>query len=165
MKAHEVYNGSEGALTRAYYAALEQRGPAGIVAVNLFRAQKCSTRAKKYRGGVRGVGSYRGMAYDRKAWSMGNLCAALAEHGEALGIAYGWKRDPLALTNPWVLYVDLPNGQVSFHSPTRGEGSDYAGEWDAMHASEQRILAFCDGVMHGIRVDVTNHSTGELKFL
>lgn len=65
MKALEVFNGSEGAITRAYYAALEQRGAAGIVAVNLFRAQKCSTRAKKYRGGIRGVGSYRGMAYDK----------------------------------------------------------------------------------------------------
>ena len=165
MKALEVFNGSEGALTRAYYAALEQHGAAGIVAVNLFRAQKCSTRAKKYRGGIRGIGSYRGMAYDRKAWSMANLCTALAKHGEALGIVYGWKRDPLAFTNPWVLYVDLPNGQVSFHSPTRGDGPDYAGDWDAMRASEERILAFCDGVMHGFRVDVMNHSTGEAKCL
>jgi len=100
----------------------------------------------------------------REEISRRRACAALAEHGEALGIAYGWKRDPLAFTNPWVLYVDLPNGQVSFHSPARGEGPDYAGEWDAMHASEERILAFCDGVTNGFRVDVTEHSTGKLKF-
>jgi len=96
--------------------------------VNLFRAQKCSTRAKVYRGGLRGIGSFRSLAYQRKAWSMKNLCDCLAEHGSELGINFGWKRDPntpLHDAPSWVLYVDLPQGQVSFHSPTRYAGPDY----------------------------------------
>ncbi|HXI90495.1 MAG TPA: hypothetical protein VNO24_10820 [Blastocatellia bacterium] len=144
MKALEVYLGSDGALTKLYYAELEKRGPAGLVAVNLFRAQKCSTRAKVYRG--RG---YRGMAYDRKSWSMGNLVNILKQHGAALGISFGWKADPLTPFGDepsWVLYVDLPQGQVSFHSPSRGEGPEYVGEWDGRRLSQERIIQFCDQV-------------------
>src|SRR5207253_3086437 len=110
------------------YAELEKRGPAGLVAVNLFRAQKCSTRAKVYRGR-----SYRDMAYDRKSWSMGNLVEILKLHGAALAIAFGWRADPLTPFGDapsWVLYIDLPQGQVSFHSPSRGEGPEYICAWD-----------------------------------
>jgi len=117
--------------------------------VNLFRAQKCSTRAKVYRGGLRGIGSFRSLAYQRKAWSMKNLCDCLAEHGSELGINFGWKRDPntpLHDAPSWVLYVDLPQGQVSFHSPTRYAGPDYPGEWDGVRASCERVLAFCEAV-------------------
>lgn len=149
MKAFEVYLGSDGELTRRYYAELEKRGPIGIVALNLFRAQKCSARAKVYRGGIRGRGSYKGMAYDRKSWSMSNLCQALGEHGDSLGIAWGWREDSGVLFGErasWVLYVDLPNGQVSFHSPTRGSGPDYPHEWDQSKLSAERIVAFCDAV-------------------
>lgn len=65
------------------------------------------------------------MAYDRKQWSLRNLCDALLTHGATLGITWGWRRDPAVTFNPWVLYVELPTGQVSFHSPTRGDGPDY----------------------------------------
>lgn len=146
MKALEVYTKSDGDLTRRYYAELEKRGPLGIVAVNLFRAHKCSARAKVYRGGIRGKGSYRSMAYDRKNWSMQNLVGVLSQYGELLNIPYGWKRDPNMPGFEWVLYVDLPEGQVSFHSPTRGTGPDYAGEWDGQHASAERIIRFCDSI-------------------
>jgi hypothetical protein len=71
-KAAEVYAGSNGEVTRAYYAELERRGPLGMVAMNLFRAQKCSARAKVYRG--RG---FKRDAYDRKNWSLGLLCTYL----------------------------------------------------------------------------------------
>jgi hypothetical protein len=147
MTAAEVYEGSDGELTKRYYAALAERGVMGTVAVNLFRAQKSSARAKVYRGGRAGFGSFRGMAYERKQWSIGNLAAALAQHAERLGIAWGWKEDPAMQYGPsWVLYIELPQGQVSFHSPTRGAGPDFAGDWDRQHASPARILAFCDAV-------------------
>ena len=39
-----------------------------------------------------------------------------------------------------ILYIDLPTGQVSFHSPNRGEGPEYEGGWDGMvGASTTRI--------------------------
>jgi hypothetical protein len=144
VTALEVYNGSDGDLTKAYYAELEKRGPIGTVAVNLFRAQKCSARAKIYRGGIRGHGSYRGLAYDRKNWAMQNLCRVLLKHGAALGITFGWKEDPAQEYHNWVLYVDLPTGQVSFHAATHGEGPLYRGDWDGSHLSAERILEFCD---------------------
>jgi hypothetical protein len=146
MNALEVYSGSDGELTKAYYAELESHGPIGILATNLFRAQKCSARAKVYRGGIRGHGSYRGMAYDRKNWALQNLCRVLLEHGKSLGIAWGWKEDPNQEYHNWVLYVDLPQGQVSFHAATKGDGPLYRGEWDGKHESATRILAFCDSL-------------------
>lgn len=149
MNAHDVFEGSDGALTRQYYAELEKRGPRGLVALNLFRAQKTSSRAKKYRGGIRGVGRYKDMAYERKQWSMKLLSEILKEHGEALGIQWGWKTDPAADFHTWVMYIDIPQqGQVSFHSPTRGVGPEYPGNWDGKRESQPRILEFCDQVIH-----------------
>jgi hypothetical protein len=145
--AADVYVGSDGDVTRAFYAELEQRGPLGKVALNLFRAQKCSARAKMYRRRA-----HKGEAYDRKNWSMGLLCEELALYGGSKRCAdplinYGWKQDPSTPGFEWVLYVDLPQGQVSFHSATRGAGPDYPGEWCGEHLSAERIVAFCDHCM------------------
>ena len=144
MTALEVYNTSDGSLTRAFYADLEARGPIGLVAMNLMRAQKGSARAKLYRGGIRGQGSYKGMAYDRKNWAMQNLCKVLMEHSKKLGIGFGWKEDPGQEYHNWVLYVDTAAGQVSFHSAGKGKGPLYRGEWDKTHLSAERVIAFCD---------------------
>jgi len=151
MNAHEVYEGSDGELTKRYYAELEKRGHSGLLALNLFRAQKCSARAKVYRGGMRGKGSYKSMAYDRKQWSLENLCEILGQHAEALRVRWGWKKDPAVLFGEqasYVLYVDLPQGQVSFHAPGRGKGPDYPGDWDRSKESAARIIEFCDAVFH-----------------
>lgn len=148
MKAIEVYAGSDGELTKRYYSELQKRGPVGELAVNLFRAQKCSTRAKAYRGGIRGKGSYKSMAYDRKQWSLDNLCKVLAQPENSL--TWGWKEDPGTVFGnepSWVLYVDLPQGQVSFHSPGRGAGPEYLKNFDGARRSAERIVEFCDEVM------------------
>jgi hypothetical protein len=148
MKARNIYEGSDGAATKLYYADLETRGPVGLIAVNLLRAQKASARAKLYRGGIRGQGSFKRMAYERKAWSLANLCTVLSEYRSDPKIRFGWKQDPLAeFSVRWVLYVDLPNGQVSFHSVDRYAGPDYPDDWDGLRLSCDRILAFCDAVM------------------
>src|SRR5579863_7361061 len=149
FSALAVFQGSDGDLTKRFYAELQKRGPIGLVAVNLFRAQKTSTRAKLYRGGVRGKGSYKSMAYDTKRWAMENLVKVLTQHGAALGIAFGWKEDPKTVfgeSPSWVLYVDLPQGQVSFHSPDKLEGPAYAGDWDGTHLSAERVIEFADAV-------------------
>lgn len=162
MKAIEVYQGSDGAVTTAYYKDLEKLGPIGVVAMNLFRAQKCSARAKLYRGGIRGKGSYKSMAYERKAWSMEKLSEVLVEHGAKLAIRWGWKQDPNVLfgeQESWVLYVDLPQGQVSFHNRVKYAGQIYPSEWDGFRASCDRILAFCDWVKANARED-----SGQLTF-
>jgi hypothetical protein len=125
-----IYEGSDGEATRALYERLAQLGPRGEVALNLFRAHKNSARAKVYRGGIRGQGSYRRMAYDRKQWAMGNLVKILSEHAAACGISWGWGTDEVQEFHRAVLYVDIPTGQVSFHTAHRGAGADYAGKWD-----------------------------------
>lgn len=142
-----IYEGSDGTATQGLYGELMALGPAGVVATNLFRAQKCSARAKDYRGG-NARGSYRDQAYQRKQWSMDNLGKALAQHDARLGIAWGWKRDPAQAYHVWVLYIDLPDvGQVSFHTDRRGTGPDYAGAWDGVRgASPDRILRWIAGI-------------------
>lgn len=152
-RAIEVYLGSDGESTKQFYAVLLARGAAGDIAMNLFRAQKASERAKVYRGGARGRGSFKSLAYDKKTWSMKNLCRVLTWRGAELGIRFGWKEDPETLFGErasWVLYVDLPTGQVSFHAPVRGDGPDYPGEWDQQRGmSVQRVLDYAEAVFRG----------------
>jgi hypothetical protein len=77
---------------------------------------------------------------------MGELCRLLKEHAAQLGMLWGWKEDPRTPGFEWVLYVELPQGQVSFHAPDRGPGPDFKGEWDGLRASQDRIIGFCDMV-------------------
>jgi len=148
MTAREVFEQSDAGVTKAYYAELQKRGPVGVIATNLMRCQKASTRAKLYRGR-----RFKSSAYDNKNWALGNLCIALENYRAGGGeIAYGWKQDPTVKfgeADSWVFYVALPQGQISFHSPVRMTGPAYDGDWDGQHASEERILAFCDAVMAG----------------
>ena len=115
-----------------------------------MRAQKASTRAKKYRGGISGVGSFSDLAYQRKSECLIRLCECLLNGaGDCVAIVtirWGWKIDPLQPHAKWVLYIDLPNGQVSFHSTERFGGPDYPAEFDGAHASADRIISFCNFV-------------------
>ncbi len=120
-----IYDASDGEATKALYARLEQLGAVGFIATNLFRAQKSSSRAKVYRGG-----RYRRAAYDRKQWAMINLANALVENASGLGMRWGWGIDETQPRRSTVLYIDLPTGQVSFHTEARGPGPDYPAEWD-----------------------------------
>lgn len=134
-----AYQGSDGDATKARYERLATLGDAGAIAVNLFRAQKSSERAKVYRGR-----QFRGSAYDRKQWSLDNLCASLDAHAELLGIVWGWGLDPQQPIHRHVLYIELPTGQVSFHAGARGAGPDYRKGWDGVPGqSADRILRWC----------------------
>lgn len=146
MNVLEIYQGSNGEATKRMYDELTAAGPIGMLAVNLFRACKTSARAKRYRGG-NSKGSYRNQAYATKQWSLQNLCHLLSAHGEGLGVRWGWAQDFNQSYHNWVLYVELPNGQVSFHNGERLEGPDYPGRWDGQHLSAQRIIMFTEKVL------------------
>ncbi len=147
--AAEVYYGSNGGKTKSFCSKLDKQGPLGRIAAALFRAQKASSRAKVYRGGVKCDGgfrlSYRDLAYDRKDEVVNTLSEILA--ADACGLTWGWKLDEKNPSAPNVIYVNLPQGQVSFHSVQRHRGPDYHGDWDGEGKSEQRILAFCNSLM------------------
>lgn len=146
--AKSVYYGSDGGATRSYCRRLEATGHRGRIAAQLFRVQKASSRAKVYRGGIKRGGqhtSYRSLAYDRKGECIEQLCHLL--DADNCGLAWGWAVDPTRTHAAYILYVDLPQGQVSFHSTERYVGLDYGGKWDGQHGSETRIIAFCDYVM------------------
>lgn len=143
-----VYSGSDGDATKALYDRLAKLGPAGEIALNLFRAQKNSERAKVYRGG-----GYRGKAYDRKEWAIGNLTAILSVHAETTGIRWGWGIDLKQEYHRHVVYVDLPTGQVSFHSASRGAGPEYPAQWDgAAGTAPSRICQWCAKLLEAERV-------------
>lgn len=150
MTAVEIFNGSNADQTKAYYKMLDEIGPIGKVATALLRASKCSTRAKQYR-----KRAWRTDAYDRKQWSMREACKVLVFYGKELGINFGWQQDQNVVfgrdydtSTSWVLYVDLPQGQVSFHDKSRGECPEYKGKWDGQRgASHERIIQFCDSVL------------------
>lgn len=145
-RVQNAYFGSHAATTRRLLKDLAAKGVEGQVAAQLFRAQKASARAKQYRGGTfdgRGT-SYRRLAYDRKGECLCELSLLLLD--EEHGLQWGWGRDGANGLAPHVMYIDLPNGQVSFHSAHRFAGPDYSGEWDRAYASEERILEFCERV-------------------
>ncbi len=135
-KAREVFNGSDGALTVAYYRRLCAEGPNGVIAMNLFRASKTSARAKQYRGR-----QFRNASYDTKNYSLVQLCTALINQRV---YDWGWHRDDKTVGYPWVLYIDLPCGQASFHSSERLNGPDYHKPWRPGKGSDANVLAFCD---------------------
>jgi hypothetical protein len=141
VEVWKIFEGSDGDATRALYGRLEGHGPIGKVAVNLFRACKTSQRAK----------AYRGAAYDTKQWSMDQLCGLLLDHAAAIGVdAWGWREDPEQPVHRQVLYIDLPTGQVSFHTGQRLAGPDYPGSWDGIKGQqEHRILRWVAGVLDG----------------
>jgi len=131
-----TYRGSDGDRTKALYQRLEALGPAGLVAVQLLRAQKNSERAKTYRSR-----RSRFAAYDTKEWAMDKLREALMAHAAALGIVWGWGEDEGQPFHKHVLYVELPTGQVSFHAAVRGGGPDYEKRWDGVRGvSADRII-------------------------
>lgn len=145
-----IYEASNADATRALYADLERLGAMGTIAVNLFRAQKASQRAKVYRGG-NGHGSYRSQAYGKKQWSMDQLAAALTAHGRDFDLRWGWQEDAAQPFHIWVLYVDLPEGQVSFHTADRGQGPDYPHPWDRAHGmGPARICRFVARLLDGV---------------
>lgn len=141
MTVHEIYEGSDGEATKALYMRLQSLGAEGVIAMNLFRANKCSNRAKEYSR------RFKGEAYGRKQWSLENLCKALNDSAlrvPASVFKWGWKEDPNQPVHKWVLYVEIPTGQVSFHSEHRGIGPDYPGEWDGqLGAGAGRICNWC----------------------
>jgi len=143
-RAEDVFQQSNGAVTVAYYRRLIERGPMGIIAMNLFRASKTSSRAKAYRGK-----RFRYASYDVKNYSIQQLCQSLGKH-----LPWGWKRDPYTPGFEWVLYVDLPTGQVSFHSGSRLAGPDYHGDWDGQKCSTERVLKFCNQVTEEMAVAI-----------
>jgi hypothetical protein len=149
LAVYQIYYGSNGIATKELYSHLEKLGAIGMVALNLFRAQKSSSRAKKYHGGIGGGISYRDLAYEKKQYSMNLLCESLSKNAESLGIKWGWKVDENQAYHKWVLYVELPElGQVSFHTDKRGKGNDYQADWDGCHASEERIIKFVECVLN-----------------
>lgn len=145
----EVFDGSDGNATKDLYALLCQKGPIGTVAMNLFRASKCSARAKVYRGGDEN-GSWREQAYARKKYSIEQLCKILATHAAALSIDWWWGRDEvLGGPHSKVLYVDVPViGQISFHSDERESGPDYKKGWDGVRGAQVgRVCLFAADVL------------------
>jgi hypothetical protein len=143
MTVIEIFAGTSGHATRDLYSRLEKLGPIGVVALNLFRAQKASSRAKVYRR------RFKGVAYEKKNWSMKLLCDALGASAAELGIEFGWSEDPAQEFHNWVLYVDLPMGQVSFHSAAPLSPERYEKLWDGSKDSASRIIRFVESVLIG----------------
>lgn len=160
----QVYVGSDGAATKSLYDQLEKLGPAGAIAIDLFRAEKASERAKKYRGG-NGHGSYRRQAYDKKQWCIDNLAKALAKHAPETGLVWGWGEDPKQEFHRFVLYVELPTGQVSFHTAPRGDGPDYSGQWDEIRGmGPTRVCRWIVSLFQSAAVVVANTEENDMSW-
>lgn len=141
-----VFNARDARASTDLYNELKGHGALGLLAVDLCRARKNSGLAKQYRGR-----NAKGAAYETKEWSIGNITKLLTTHGERLGIVWGWKQDPAQARHDWVLYVEAPTGQVSFHTGGRGNGPDFPGNWDQQGLTAERIIALAAHVLDGTK--------------
>lgn len=83
--------------------------------------------------------------YEAKRKAIDEACQAAAENG----VVFGWAPSG-SLHVPWIVYFELPSGQVSFHSDTRGEGPDYGGSWDGVKdVGAARIQEAINGLLPG----------------
>ena len=135
----KAFSSSDGSFVTSLTADLCRRGASGAVACTLFRAFNNSQRAKKVRR--RSYGKSRNERYSQKNESLTNLSSAIEAFRPDL--VWGWKKDYSTPGFEWVIYVELPTGQVSFHSRNRGNGPDYAGDWDGERATRERIAEWC----------------------
>lgn len=122
-----------------FCTTLERLSQEGKIAALLFRAQYASSRAKRFTGR-----HSRSRAYDNKGEYLEKLCQVLLDN--SCGLVWGWGTDCAPNMPSDVLYVDLPQGQISFHSLDRFEGPDYLSRWDGLDVSERRILLFCEQI-------------------
>ncbi len=148
---HTIFFGSDPVATRRFCAELHGRGQIGKIAAALFTVQKASSRAKVYRGGRKQEDGrevpYKDLAYGRKGKFLKLLAGLLAR--DNCGMAWGWGLDTKQTKAKHVLYIDLPQGQVSLHSLQRFTGPDYPAEWDGRNATEERVIRFCHSLWRG----------------
>lgn len=148
---HTIFFGSDGVATRRFCTELRKQGQIGRIAAALFTVQKASNRAKRYHGGIPSDDGatlpYKDLAYCRKRTFLKQLAELLAHRD--CGLTWGWGLDLKQPQANHVLYIDLPQGQVSLHSVQRFVGPDYPGDWDGQNATEDRVLQFCASVWRG----------------
>ena len=160
MRKHEksdvwkTYCASDRGATRRLLASLRGAGPKGRIAAGLLKAMKASSRAKKYRGGYRhdngDVTEFSKYSYRRKQAGLKEVCLQLEL--DPCGMTWGWGTDSKNAEAPHVLYIDLPQGQVAFHSTKRYAGPNYSGKKSAKH-SERRVISFCHDVFESLTTD------------
>jgi len=137
MKARSIFKARDSKATMEFCTELATRGIDGAVAVSLYQVQYSSSRAKKYRR------DGRQSSYARK-----NQVLSRVPHWlKASSIPFGWGHDRSTIAYPWVLYVDLPTGQCSFHNQSRGPGPDYLGKWIDDKPSFDVVMDYCDAVL------------------
>lgn len=149
MNAQAAYEATDYSETRSYLRALANAGRLGRIAAALFAAMRASTDAKTERRLAKGDPlaeiTVSRAGYARKRLAMQKVCELLAHN--AAGLAWGWGNDRRQADCPFVLFVDLPQGQVSFHTPEKLMGPEYAGRWDRACQNRERVLAFCDALL------------------
>ena len=139
-KIDDIYYGSDAVATKRLNKYLASLGTGGQIAALMLSAQKASSRAKAYHG------EYRGLSYDRKGQALESLCDQL--DADSAGLVWGWGADDDMPFAPHVLYIDLPTGQVSWHSTEEYAGPQYEGQWDGVRGvTEARILRYAASQM------------------
>lgn len=103
--------------------------PANGVHLRTFR-----NRGRYGRANYRRSRAARSKDYQEKSRSLEAACAIASE----ASIVYGWSH--VSGRVPWVVYFDLPTGQVSFHSDKRGPGPDYNKNWDGQRDEVHRRI-------------------------
>ena len=146
----EAFSTSSPQLSRRLCKDLDSMGPLGQLASRLFKAEKASKQAGSYQGKAPvSRRPYCDYSKDRMREMLMKTVCLLDAHAKLLGISWGWRANDKPDSPPWVLGIDLPNGQVTYGLPDRLMGPDYESASDSDFYNSIRITDFCAGVLDG----------------
>jgi hypothetical protein len=159
MRAREVYDGSDGELTKRYYAALAERGVIGfdrdesLPCTEVLRPGEALSRRRVQRRSVRPEELVMGLLCSRAGAAMRGARNRVRVEGRSQG----------RRTTSGCSTSTCPPAKCSFHAAAHGEGPDYSratGTGSIQRA--ERILAFCDQVIRRRPAKHPAHGRGAL---
>lgn len=137
-------------LSRRLCQDLDAMGPMGQLASLLFKAGKASKQARSYQGKAPvSRRPYCDYSKDRMKEMLMKAVCLLDAHAKPLGISWGWRANDKPDSPPWVLSIDLPNGQVTYGLPDRLMGPDYESASESDFYNSIRITELCADVLDG----------------
>ena len=129
-------------------ARLKAGGLKGELADLLFEAERTDLNA----GVCRTTPACSWTSRHRRKWdrwirALKALVSFLDRSASQLGIHWGWQEHENQTGPFWVVFIDLPTGQVFYSAPERLTDHQYEGSMEWSESNEIPIFEFCEEIL------------------